>query len=489
MDHRPGCDILIVGAGSAGCILANQLAGRHGFRVTLIEPPTRQASAALRDRPANWIRLPGGVEDWDFPTQPDPNLAGRSLRWPRGRGIGGSSRINAMIWAEPTASDIGRWLAASGEKWKPEDIRNAVRQVRDLVRPESPRWISESSKRFLLAAEEFEQGAPIVYERVNRQGRRWNPADLLRDIPNNRLSIIRAHVDRIAFDGDRAIGVVVNTSSTREVLRCEKKIVLCAGSIASPTILMRSGIGPPGPLRELGIEPRVELSGVGENLRDHLIMPVVFGIGEQNRFPTRCGMRDIANWQILGGGPLASNLAECGGLFLDERLQLHVTPTHYLTHPSARSIAAMTIGVNPVAPQSAGRLSLSSKHASDPPKIEPNYLTEDDDLQMTVEGVRLARQLASGAPLGDWITGELLPGPKRDEDASIAKSVGRYAQTLYHPIGTCAIGSVVDSALCVGQTENVSIVDASVLPTLTTRNPSASVMTIAMWFAQNVFDG
>ena len=485
MGYRPSCDIVIVGAGSAGCLLASQLAGADGFRVTLIESPAGEASSALRERPANWIRLFGGAEDWAYVTRSDPSLAGRALKWPRGRGMGGSSRTNAMIWAEPTKSDIDRWSVAGGDRWNSEVVRRALRDVRERVRPETPRWISESSRRFLAAAETIQQGEPVVYQRVNRMGRRWNPASLLGQISDDRLSVIRATVDRIAFDGDRAIGVIVDGGSTTELIRCEKRVVLCAGSLASPMILMRSGIGPTESLRQSGIPLRVELAGVGENLRDHLIMPVIFEIGTRNRFPTRWDLRDLATWQNLGGGPLASNLAECGGLFLDERLQIHVTPTHYLTHPSANAVAAMTIGVNATLPKSVGRVSLSSRHMSDPPKIEPGYLTDTGDLQTTIDGVRLARQLRGETPLRDWITGELLPGPKRDDDASIAKSIARYSQTLYHPVGTCAIGSVVDSSLGVRQTENVSIVDASVFPTITTRNPNASVMTLAMWFARN----
>jgi choline dehydrogenase len=220
-------------------------------------------------------------------------------------------------------------------------------------------------------------------------------------------------------------------------------------------------------------------------------MPVVFGLHDRDRFPTQSTARDIVRWQTVGSGPLASNLAECGGLFVNDRLQIHVTPTHYLTHPHHRAAAAMTIGVNATNPRSRGRLTLRSSRPSDPPIIEPMYLTDPHDLQTTIEGVAFARTIAMADPLASWIRHELVPGRKRWEDESIAKSIARYAQTLYHPVGTCAMGndevSVVDERLSVRGIENVSIVDASVMPTSSTGNPNAAVMTIANYYANHLF--
>ena len=487
MGHRPSCDILIVGAGSAGCILASQLAGRHGYRVTLIEPPAKEAPAASRERPANWIRLLGGDEDWDFATSPDSGLAGRALRWPRGRGLGGSSRINAMIWAEPTRRDFARWVASSGAKWEVGALRQALSEVRNLVRPESPPWISESSKRFLRTA--ADEVRAQVYPRFNRDGIRWNPASLLTEyLDDGRVCLIRASVDQIQFENDRAVGVIIEDGETTQLIRCSDRVILCSGSIASPCILMRSGIGPLDVLNEHKIEMRVELPGVGSNLRDHLIMPVVFGIAPSQRFPTHASVRDIVRWETIQGGPLASNLAECGGLSKDQSVQFHVTPTHYLLHPSERAPAAMTIGVNATDPQSTGRVVLSSRRLQSPPRITANYLSAPNDGITTIAGVRLARQLASREALANWVTGEILPGEKRDNDRALAKSIARYAQTLYHPVGTCAMGrrhtSVVDESLAVRGTENLFVVDASVLPSLTSGNPTASIMTIAYHFAK-----
>jgi len=494
MDHRPFsekpvCETLIVGGGTAGCVLAHALVRGHGQRVTLIEAGGPAQESVYDHRPAHWIRLLGSDQDWALVTESTQGIAGRRLVWPRGRGLGGSSRINAMIWFEPTAVDFARWRAASGGRWSFDQLRQSLAEVRECVRPESPRWLSQSASRFLAAAESLTQtsqvtGRPMIYLRCNREGRRWTPASLLGKLADDeRLRIVRATVDRIAWDRDRAVGVVVQSGSSQETIRCDRQLILCGGAIATPAILMRSGIGPRDALTEHRIKVRVELGGVGRNLADHLVMPVVFGLRRGARFPTETTPRDLARWQALGTGPLASNLAECGGLFADDQLQLHVTPTHYLSHPTAQSPAAMTIGVNVTDPKSRGRLTLRSPRAADVPLIEPGYLSEPADLSRTVEGVHLARQIAGQSSLTSWITQELVPGAKRVDESAVCKAIARYSQTLYHPTGTCTLGTgdnaVVDANLSVRGLENVAIVDASVFPNLATGNPQAAVMTLA----------
>tara|TARA_R110002049_G_scaffold4601_5_gene32044 strand:- start:69771 stop:71192 length:1422 start_codon:yes stop_codon:yes gene_type:complete len=473
-------------------MLASHLAGQRGYRVTLIESARQQRPRTDGHRPANWIRLLGGPEDWNLSTRPDPGIAGRTMRWPRGRGLGGSSRINAMIWIDPRPADLDRWVPASGDAWKSDELHRSAHHVRNIVRPERPTWISESSKRFLAAAENGDGGQTMAYERVNRNGRRWYPSSLLEQVPEDRLRIVTGTVDRIVFDGDRATGVVVESGSATETVVCEKQVILSAGAIASPTILMRSGIGPSEILADHSIRMRIDSPGVGENLCDHLIMPVVFALPDRQRFPSQWTSRQVARWQTVRTGPLASNLAECGGLFADNQIQIHVTPTHYLTYPSDRAAAAMTIGVNATHPKSRGRLQIDSSRPDDPPRIDPMYLSNLDDLETTVAGVRLAREIASRTALADWIGDEILPGAKRCDDRTIAKSIARYSQTLYHPCGTCAMGidqrSVVDARLSVKGTENLSVVDASVLPQVTTCNPNAAVMTIAHHFAERLLD-
>ncbi len=376
-----------------------------------------------------------------------------------------------MIWFPPTDQDLDEF--ASFSRWSPQQLRDSFADVESIVKPQPPRWLSESSQRFLEAASSIPNSRPMIYQRVNRQGRRWNPAELLE---GSGVNVVRAAVDRVIFDGNRTCGVQLVGG---ESITCSGEVILCAGTIGTPAVLMRSGIGPRDVLDRCNIDVRHESANVGANLQDHLIMPVIFRIQSQHRFPTQSSTADIARWQTVGSGPLASNIAECGGLYENGRIQIHVTPTHYLTYPGPDAAAAMTIAVNATKPKSRGRLRISSADPDACPIIEPDYLDSGPDLQTTIDGVHLAREIANGEPLSAWTTGELLPGSKRQSDESIARAITRYAQTLYHPVGSCAIGDVVDENLQVRGFSNLSIVDASVLNTITTGNPNSMLMTIA----------
>ncbi|NND99064.1 MAG: GMC family oxidoreductase [Pirellulaceae bacterium] len=472
----PNPDIIIVGAGSAGCILAHQLSRQAAQRVLLIEPPSSSAPAADRQRPSHWLNLLGSSEDWNFVTAAAPSLAGRAIPWPRGRGLGGSSRINAMIWFPPTSADLDN-IAASIDL-PAAAVTESFAAIESLVQVERPRWTSGATDAFLAAVNHcdnpFDGGIDAdatVYRRSNRNGRRWTPEALLDD----RVEILRAAVDCVLFQGDRAVGV---RTAQGDAIRCHQRVVLCAGAIATPTILIRSGIGPSDDLKRCNIDVRQDSPAVGANLQDHLIMPVVFGVSDQDRFHSEPSDDHIGQWESQGGGPIASNLAEAGGLFDQQRIQIHVTPTHYLTYPRADAPAAMTIGVNVTQPHSRGRIVITSSDPYARPRIEPNYLASGNDLQKTIDAVRMARKLAERQPLASFVTGELVPGTRRESDESIAKSIARYAQTLYHCAGT--VSGVILPA------ENLHVVDASVLHRITYGNPNATVMTLAHCIAQRM---
>tara|TARA_R110002073_G_scaffold29177_15_gene92143 strand:+ start:1797 stop:3260 length:1464 start_codon:yes stop_codon:yes gene_type:complete len=482
----PSPDILIVGAGSAGCTLAHLLHHQHGYSVTLIEPGAAEnpeivaATEIDHTRPVRWLKLLGSSSDWNYATEASKSLAGRSLNCPRGRGVGGSSRINAMIWFSPTDDDFNMFsTAAADARWSSESLRSAYQAAERLVQPESARWISDPAERFLQAATPF--GTPQAYRRMNRNGRRWSPAALVADSPG--VQTVRGTVDRVLFHDDQAIGVQLADGSK---IRASKRVILSAGSIASPAILMRSGIGPRDSLVAAGGQAWLDAAEVGQRLQDHLVMPVVFPTHDAARFDLNVSPRDLVRFDTLGRGPLASNIAEAGGLFANDTIQIHVTPTHYLRFPQPGAPAAMTIAVNPARPKSRGQLAIRSLDASEPPRIDLGYLADPADVETTVAGVKLARSIAMQPPLRDWIGPELVPGAKRDSDQTIAKSISRYAQTLYHPVGTCGLGRVVDADLSVIGTRRLSIVDASVFPELTVGNPNAMVITLAMWFADQL---
>ena len=339
--------------------------------------------------------------------------------------------------------------------------------------------MSEPSQRFLAAATSLGH-EPYVYRRFNRQGRRWHASALIAEMP--RENRIRSTVSDLIIDGDRAVGVTLANHSSDEI-RCRKGVVLCAGTIGTPTILMRSGIGCRDHLRENQIACRVDAPTVGQNLQDHLIMPVIYRLNHQS-LSVRPSTRDLARWQSNGVGPISSNIAECGGLFESNRFQIHVTPTHYLKYPDAS--AAMTLGVNGSQPHSSGQLRLRSSNPHDPPLIQPRYLSDARDVEDLIEGVQLCRSIVAQSELGQWCNGELLPGAKRSTESSIDRAIRRYSQTLYHPTSTCRVGNddegVVDTTFGVRQIDECWIVDGSVLPHVTTVNPSVTIMMLAEHF-------
>ena len=485
-------DLIVVGAGSAGCVVASRLAQEHGFRVTLVEPPSIEAPKIDRQRPARWLNLLGSSDDWNLQTQPSDRLANRQLSWPRGRGLGGSNRINAMIWFPPTDHDLRMLVDASGGRWTLPELASAYEMTRKLIAPQQPLWLSEASRRFIEAVCDFPDSIPMIYSRVNRRGCRWNPASLLEsgegDSPT--VEVVRAAVDRVVWDRDRAVGVHVVAGNSSSELSSRHGVVLCSGSLVTPSILMRSGIGPRDELTRHKIDVRCEHASIGKNLQDHLIMPVIFETKFPSVFSLKASVRDTARWQALGSGPIGSNIAESGGLFNRGKVQIHITPTNYLTFPQRSVTSMMTVGVNLTQPRSRGTVTIASKDLQIPPCIHPNYLAEESDLEGTIRAVELARRIAFDTCIAEWITREVMPGPKRTSDASIAKSIARYTQTLYHPVGTCRLGcqtdSVVDSDFALRCTAGLWIADASVLPRLTQGNPNATIMTLATLAADSV---
>ena len=495
-------DFLIVGAGSAGCILARRLARDFGKRVTLIEVTSSQARRIDRERPARWMRLLQSAEDWDFVTKPAKSLAKRALRWPRGRGVGGSSRINAMIWFPPTSDDANRLCEVTGGYWKPDRMLAALASVEELLKPENPSWLSTASKAFLDAAAQTPHSNPIAYRRLQKDGKRNSLETLLQfgmarpenappETSSGQIKLIRGTVDKIQWRGDQAVGIKIKTESGNCDLACNHGVILTAGTIGTPAILMRSGVGPKDTLSELGIAVHHEKPAIGKQVRDHLIMPVIFRQRNvRHQFSIDANPRNLSRWQLLGTGPISSNLAECGGLFLNNRLQLHVTPTHYLSFPKLDEAAWMSIGVNVTQPKSSGHLRITSLDPIEPPEIHPNYLNHEDDLEATVRGVEFVRELAQTSKLSKIIESESLPGNKRSTEQALIRSIQRYSQTLYHPLGSCAVGceeaAPVDPEFRLRNSKGLWIVDGSIFPGITMGNPNATIMTLAWMAAEEI---
>jgi len=490
--------MIVVGAGSAGCVVARVLAER-GHTVLLLEAGEARGDLQVR-RPARYLELFGSAIDWGHQTERQSGLAGRVLAQPRGRGPGGSSQLNAMIWMPPREEDLQRWHQLGGSAWSPVALRASLQQVTTWVRPEAPRWLSPSSERFLAAIPSLGVER-LTHWRMNRRGVRTTAADVLRESPavarvEHRVGL----VSRLEIADQRVIGVRIdNGQGGEETVHAERGVVLCGGALASPAILQRSGIGKAESLRRLGIERRRDCPAVGANLMDHLAMPVIFTTRETSPFTMPTAPRDVARWQHAGSGPLTSNIAEVGGfaeVAVEARdqptpMQFHVTPTDYLRFPGQVKRPAMTIAVTDTYPQSRGEVWITASDPRAPLRIDPGYLQATGDLETLLAGVRLARRLACETTLSEWLVAEQTPGSSRRDDEPLAAAVRRFAQTLYHPQGTCRFAGadqptshgVVASSLKLSGFDGCWIIDASVLPTPSAANPNATVMALGHHFA------
>jgi choline dehydrogenase len=509
------CDYLIVGGGTAGCVVARVLAER-GYRVTIVEAGLVQ-TPPLR-LPAGYLRSFGTEDDWAFTTVPQPRLAERRIRQPRGRGPGGSTRINAMIWYPPRPTDLRMLAEAGGLDWAPERLAASLDAVTAWVRPEPPRWLSTASRRFLELTHPAIH-APHAFARMTDPSGRKTAADLLAD--SRSILWVDGLTERLLFAEEaprrdflahreplRVIGAEIRPPDAGPAQRlfAERGVILCGGTIGSPTLLLRSGIGSADVLNPCGIVPRVVSEEVGRHLVDHLIMPVIFGLPTRERFPTRFSVGDLARWQVAATGPASSNLAEAGAIYAlpavqddrqdhsqspagdetghaPEQFQVHLTPTHYLLHPADHTPSAMTLGVNLCRPRSRGSLTIRSADPRVPPDIDPRYLADETDGARLIAAVGIARELARAEPFAGWVGEELLPGIKRESSEATLQAIRRFSQTLYHPVGTCRMTKdgtgVVDTRCRVRGTVGLHVIDASVLPDIPSINPNATVMALA----------
>ncbi|EKK00067.1 glucose-methanol-choline oxidoreductase [Rhodopirellula baltica SH28] len=484
-DHFSGGTV-ILGGGLCGLILAHELAislqsrmGADAPCVWVVEAPCVDIPQRDEQRPIRWLRLLGGKADYQYQTQPSAELAGRSLPWPRGKGLGGSGRINSMIWFPPTDADF-QSLAQSlvGEQSQNADVivdterqlRVAFERAGEIVRPEHARWISPASRTFLDSVSNGSDQDFHVYDRLNRNGRRWTAASALTDLQrtdheaSKLIRIVKSNVSSVRIEGDTVTGIGWADGATSSIAS-SVEVISALGAIGSPTLLHRSGI---------------DDSNIGGNLHDHLIMPMVHSHDGGAFSDADPEMAALAKWQHTGGGPIACNIAECGGLDAEQRWQLHVTPTDYLRFPKDTRRGAMTIGVNVTRPLSRGRI----RWRDDETIIDAGYWNDDRDRVELLEGVRWVRNLVKQSRLDQWLRSEMIPGAKRQTDDAICAAMARYSQTLYHPAGTCALGSVVDSDFSVRGMSNLRVVDASVLAEPTTGNPTATLATLACFAAK-----
>ncbi len=502
-------DYVIVGAGSAGCVLAARLSEDPDVEVVVLEAGGPDTAAEVRIPAMFPLAFKSGL-DWDLLGEAEPGLGGRRLYLPRGRVIGGSSSINAMIYLRGHREDFDEWAEMGCAGWSYDEVLPYFKRSEDNERGESefhgvggPLAVSDSRSMsplvdaMLEAA--VEAGYPLIedlnvdrpegvgrFQLTQRNGLRCSAADAFLHPASRRpnLKVIDcALVERILIEGDRAVGVEYVRCGTRETVRAEREVILSAGAYQSPVLLMLSGIGLPEELQPFGIPVRQELP-VGRNLQDHCMVNLNYLTDRPGLF----GIFTPENFSLLekeGRGPLSSNYPEGGGFFRTRPglsapdVEFHFAAAPFfdegLTPPPDNGYA---FGPVVIKPTSRGKVSLRTPRPDSKPKVLCNFLTTEEDRASMVAGVRIALEIAR-QPALRAIEREPLSVPASDSEKDILEWVRRAAQTVYHPTSTCAMGAVVDSELRVYGVEGLRVVDASVMPKITRANTHAATLMIA----------
>jgi choline dehydrogenase len=509
-------DYVIVGAGSAGCVLAARLTENPQVRVLLLEaggPNTPKESRI----PAAFSKLYKTAVDWNYSTEPEPHLNGRQLYWPRGKMLGGSSSINAMIYIRGNALDYDRWESLGNPGWGFADVLPYFKKSENQERGSSAyhgaggplniadlRYVNPLTRAFLSAASELgipsnpdfnarvQDGAGLN-QVTQKNGKRHSAADayLRPGLHRENLSVLTgAHVTRLLIERGRALGVTYLRNGVMQEARADREVILSGGTINSPQVLLLSGIGPADELARAGVQTLHDLPGVGKNLQDHVMVSTGYLCTKPVSLASAESLPNFLRYFLFKRGPLVSNVAEAG-IFLrtttglvEPDLQLLFGPAYYVNHGlSPRPEHCFGFGPTLITPESRGETSLRSANALEPPAIRANYLSTEADMRVIVHGVRLSRQLAHSKAFAAYTGDELHPGAHVKSDAEISQFIRNEAETLYHPVGTCKMGSdsmsVVDARLRVRGIERLRVVDASVMPRIIAGNTNAPTIMIA----------
>jgi len=511
-------DYVIVGGGSAGCVLAARLSEDPATRVLLLEAGPRDRKLEIRV-PAAFTKLFKGPLDWNYETEPEPRLKGRRLYWPRGRVLGGCSSLNAMMYLRGTPADFDWWAelgntgwswadvlplfkrmendGAGGSEWTGADGPVHVGNLPD-TNPLTHAFLAAAQSHGLSRVERLNHGAQegVGHTPVTqRAGRRWSAADAyLRPAmrrPNLQVRT-EAMATRILIENSRAVGVDYRRAGRDDSVRAAREVIVSGGAINSVQLLMLSGIGPAAHLREHGIDVAVDLAGVGQNLQDHLMVAVVVGTTSALSLVAAESLRNTARWLLRHRGMLTSNVGEAAAFVRTREglqgpdVELVFAPVPFIDHGLVKPAGhGMTLGPVLLQPRSRGQVTLASSDPSAKPRIEAGYLSDPDglDLATMVAGVKLSRAILARPELAAHGTEPVEPGPGVESDEQLAEFVREQAETLYHPVGTCRMGvdegAVVDPRLRVRGVDGLRVVDCSVMPTIVRGHTHASAMMIA----------
>jgi choline dehydrogenase len=505
-------DVVVVGAGSAGAAVAARLSEDPNRRVVLLEAGGAATDAAI-GIPAAFSKLFKTAVDWNYETAPQPGLQGRTVYWPRGRMLGGSSSLNAMMWVRGFAADYDRWGELAGPEWswaamRPvlDRIERALGSSTGMVAVEPQRDPSPHTAAFLtavrqvgLAVEEANRETPDGFSRTmvtqHRGARASTAVAYLRPARRRANLEVRtfAHATRVRFEGRRAVGVDYVQDGVRRTVTARQEVVLCGGSINTPQLLQLSGIGPASTLRRAGVEVLVDAPEVGANLTDHLVAGLIpEAIGPTLLDATRPAQ--LARYLAARRGMLTSNVAEAYG-FVRSRPDLLLPDLEVIFAPVAYvgegllPVPGHGITVGPIllTPRSRGSVAIASPDPFEKPVVDPRYLSDEhgEDRAALLEGLRIAERILAAPALRSRLTGRMLV-PEGAEAMPVEErhelALERYAHTLYHPTGTARMGadgrSVVDPALRVRWVERLRVADASVFPQIIRGHTNAPAIAV-----------